>query len=157
MGKTLLGFMMLLLGWHVGTAQFAVQSYDVPEDFSQHDMATDALENVVVCGAFPMSFGGLAIAYKYTSSGALAWSVSAASINTLKATEVAIDQSGNVFLAGNTSGNGQLTGGPVWTTPGTFLVKYSPSGTLLWAQHFSAIVLTGMSCTSNGDVILAGI
>jgi hypothetical protein len=70
---------------------------------------------------------------------------------------IAADRQGNILLAGKTSSTFEL--GTVNLPPGHFLLKLSPSGTLLWARAMSSTGdarLTSLATGEHGSIALGG-
>ena len=75
---------------------------------------------------------------------------------------VATDRNGNVFVAGSFLGDTMLVGGIILANAGNqniFLVKYSPSGTVLWAKRYGGMYTDGATALATdtlGNVYIAG-
>jgi len=129
-----------------------------------YGVSADSSGNVYVSGYTPGALPGQtnlgspdAFVQKYNSSGALQWTRQFGTNNGDFGYEVAVDTSGNVHVAGHTSGAfaGQTSSG---STDG-FVVKYNGSGTLQWARQFSIGIYTygeSVSVDSNGNVFVGG-
>jgi hypothetical protein len=70
---------------------------------------------------------------------------------------VAVDASGNVYVAGFTAGglDGNTNAGDL----DFFLVKYSPAGERLWTRQFGTArldIANGVAVNASGNVYLAG-
>lgn len=99
-------------------------------------IAADALGNAYVAGGATSPVGGTTDAYvaKLSPSGQLVWSAYLGGIRSDTATSVALDASGNVYIAGDTSSNDfparaeNPTLGPL--TPWVFAARFAPDGTL---------------------------
>ncbi|WNG20262.1 DNRLRE domain-containing protein [Cystobacter fuscus] len=144
-------------------------------------MATDGTGAFVVAGTytgngslggatFPGQ-GGLMLG-RFRADGSHEWSraypQAAAS---LTATGVALTPLGNILVVGTYAGSPDLGTGPFPSTsvwyPGTFIAKFSPSGQLVWARGFSAIVnaaegdagairAQAVATDANGSLIVTG-
>jgi len=86
------------------------------------------------------SSGNNVVLVKYNSSGTAEWARTVSVGNAYSSfIAVAVDSSGNVYAAGNQSGNGTYTYGTGVSAQGTsgdnvVLVKYNSSGTALWVR-----------------------
>ena len=118
-------------------------SSDVDEGFG---IACDASNNVYVTGYVqesvegnPYAGNGDAVLAKYNSDGARQWLRQWGTVNADTPHAIRIDASGNVYLAGYTTGNlyGTKAGGR-----DIFVAKFDPSGTPLWGTQMG---------TSEGD------
>jgi hypothetical protein len=102
-------------------------------------VATDGSGNVYVVGdttgniAGTASNNGAAFVRKYDLNGTVVWTRQFGNATTTRATSVAPDSSGNVYVAGYT---GALLGGTYYGTNDAFLRKYDSSGNVLWTQQF---------------------
>jgi hypothetical protein len=128
--------------------------------------AVDAAGNVYVTGCF---IGNLTIGAsyvvgaastknmfiaKFNTSGALTWVQSATGGGNLGGSGVAVDQSGNVYVAGvlqNTLNFGGISLTNAATSYNAFLVKYNSSGAIQWARQAG-----GTNGASYLDVALDG-
>ena len=127
------------------------------------DVGTDASGNIFVCGQFSdtITFGtthyntiqNAVFIIKYNSAGAEQWFVRAGGISSI-ANGLAVDNSNNVYITGDYTGNIIFFGSPNNTLAGAysnriFLVKYSNSGTYLWGKEDAS-----SSAVSSRDVAL---
>jgi hypothetical protein len=94
-------------------------------------------------GAHQTSLGGAADAFicKFTSSGALLWSTYYGGSSSDEAGSVAVDGSGDVYVAGNTQSTTAIsTPGAAQVTHGGsydgFIVKFSANGARQWGSYF---------------------
>jgi hypothetical protein len=103
-----------------------------------------------------------AFVWKLTSSGAFAWAQSFGSADYDTATAIAVDPQGNFYLTGAfsdtvTFGSTTLTAGPDFDT---FVVKLSPTGSVIWADGLVGpggwSKGQGIAIDSGGDVELGG-
>lgn len=142
---------------------------------SGHGIAVDADQNVYVTGHFYpiLDFGnGIALTNKnnrvnifvakYNSSGAIQWAQGAVAAFSHY---LALDQSRNVFIAGELqTGNGQF-GSVILTNAGWsdfFLAKFDSNGMFGWATSGRAGVSTtaylgGLGIDTNGNTLVAGV
>ncbi|UOQ64717.1 SBBP repeat-containing protein [Hymenobacter volaticus] len=122
------------------------------------DIATDAAGNVYVTGS---SYGISTNSYdyttlKYSTSGQLQWVSqyigSGTSTDNDLASNLALDNAGNVYVAGNSYRNNQ----------GDYLtVKYSNGGTQLWASRYNGPangydLMRDLAVDANGSVYITG-
>ncbi|WP_406699029.1 tandem-95 repeat protein [Singulisphaera sp. Ch08] len=99
-------------------------------------------------------------------SGDLGYALSFGGIVSDQANEVATDSAGNIYVAGQFQGTPDLDPNPATTVNLTsaggtdaFLAKFSPSGSLLWAQRMGGTGNdrgTGLAVDVAGDIVLAG-
>jgi len=136
-------------------------------------VAVDGNGNVLVGAYFQGSvdFGGgvltsaggydVVIA-KYSAAGAHLWSRRFGGTGNEIVNGIALDGSGNIYLAGSLSGTGNL-GGASLTSAGqqdAFLAKYSPQGDPLWSERFGGIYpdsIASIAVDSQGNVIATGL
>ena len=112
-------------------------------------IAIDALGNIYVTGTFYQSatFNNTTISCptktgtflaKYNSTGQFQWATAAGSCcDTTKSNSISLDENGNVYLTGYFK-NETKFGSYNFTANGTsdiFLVKYDPSGNVVWAKQ----------------------
>jgi uncharacterized delta-60 repeat protein len=163
----------------VGTQDFFVTKYNSSgtklwtrqlgppsQDAYGYGAATDASGNIIVVGS---TWGGLDgntltgstdfFVTKYDSTGAKLWTrqLGVASYYT-EAHAVATDSSGNIFVAGFTSG--ALDGNTLTGAEDFFLTKYDSTGTKVWTRQLGAdLSLTrayGVATDSSGNIFVAG-
>ena len=150
-----------------------------PDDYG-YAIATDPNNgDVVVTGQHSSNglydFGGGLVAItsgintfliRYTSAGALVWAKSMKGFSQDSGRAVAVDNSGNVLLTGQTQGPIDLGGGsnlPYVSNPqfsNGFLAKYNAAGAHVWSLAFgSAIGLSeglGIAVDGSGNVAITG-
>lgn len=112
-------------------------------------ISTDTDGNALVTGYFSslsINFGttsltnngyGNIFVLKYDSTGNVVWAKSVGGTNDDEATSVSTDTTGNVFVTGYFSSPSITFGSTTFTNAGTvniFVVKYNPSGNILWAK-----------------------
>ncbi|HKO53356.1 MAG TPA: SBBP repeat-containing protein [Polyangiaceae bacterium] len=114
--------------------QFGSSAYD-----TALGVATDGSGNVYVVGytngniAATASNNGAAFVRKYDLNGTVVWTRQFGSASTTRATSVAPDSSGNLYVAGYTEA---LLQGTHYGSDDAFLRKYDSSGNVLWTQQF---------------------
>ncbi len=142
-------------------------------------VATDAAGNVVAIGEFgtpSMTFGTTVLTnagvlstnsrdifiVKYDSVGNMLWVKSAGGDGEDYGSSICTDANGNIFATGNfgsdsiTFGTTTLFNDTVWSM---FVVKYDPSGNVLWAKTAKATWTndgTGISTDTAGNVLVTG-
>lgn len=144
-------------------------------------ISTDASGNVFAAGSF--GFNGTAITFgtttlttvgnrdlfvvKYGASGNVLWAKSAGGISHDDPTGIAIDAGGNVLVIGSfdspfiTFGNITLTSASAYGNGSSdiFIVKYDPSGNVLWAKSAGGIYNDygkGISTDADGNIFVTG-
>ena len=154
----------------------------VGNDFLQ-DIVTDNADNSYALGYFtdkitnPTTIGSSGntannvFIFKYGTSGSLTWSklINSSGSNNINGYRIAVDNAGNVFIAGSCSGSsiffngfdakGTLAG-PNSLQTDCFVAQYNSAGALVWVRAIgSAPVedeILDLSLDSNGDVYVTG-
>jgi uncharacterized delta-60 repeat protein len=114
--------------------------------------------SVLVTGHSYASFGALdqVVVAKFSSSGALLWNTIYGDDDAIEyGNELAVDDAGNVFVAGHSQGN---LGGINQGNYDVFLAKHAGDGTLLWVKSFGDSVdnyVYDIRVNPSGDVDLA--
>ncbi len=93
---------------------------------------------------------------QYSSSGNLAWVRQLGSSNSDEIKGIAVDASGNIFVAGQTDGN---LAGPSAGLTDAFIAKYATNGTQTWLQQFGSGVddaASGIAVDASGDAYISG-
>jgi len=128
--------------------QFGSSEYD-----GALGVATDGSGNVYVVGsttgniAGTASSNGAAFVRKYDLNGTVVWTRQFGTATTMtRATSVAADSSGNIYVAGYTSA---LLGATYYGTDDCFLRKYDSGGNVLWTQQFG----TTWTDSANGVAV----
>lgn len=95
------------------------------------DVAVDAANNVYVTGAIFFATDDYRIAtIKYSSAGIISWTaVYTGGYNYNQGTKIKVDASGNVYVTGNSYGNG--------SSSDYITIKYNSAGTQLWAARYN--------------------
>lgn len=140
-------------------------------------VATDGSGNIIVAGGFQGSigFGGptftttgssigssdVFVAKLNASSGNHVWSAAFGASDADRATSVAVDSSGNVFVAGTFQDTVDFGGGPLTSigAEDVFLIKLDSAGTLLWSNRIGSTLNDQeprISVDELGDVYLTG-
>ena len=131
-----------------GTVQWAKKAGGSRDDRGQ-GIAVDHSGNIYVTGTFSQSatFASTTITNsgsnssflaKYNSSGTLQWvKASGACCDTTKSNCIALDETGNIYIAGYFNVTTKF-GSTQFNTAGgydVFITKYDPSGNVLWAKR----------------------
>lgn len=134
----------------------------------------DALGNIIVCGAtyssgwiaggFDTTWGGSGDAFvaKLTASGELLWAAYLGGEGDDAARAVAVDNQGNIFVAGYTRSSGWVSGGYDTSYGGygdAFVAKISPQGEHVWSTYLGGAAYDGAEaviCDADGNVYAAG-
>ncbi|CAA6822401.1 MAG: 3-ketoacyl-CoA thiolase (EC @ Acetyl-CoA acetyltransferase (EC, partial [uncultured Aureispira sp.] len=128
------------------------------------DCAIDNTGNVYLVGYFE-TFNGdnNAFLLKYNSTGTRQWAVSYGGSNFDEGYGCALDQAGNVYLAGSaSSSSGIASNGYQNTTGGSydaFLAKFNAAGVREWATYYGGTAIDrGNACATDGmgNIYLAG-
>ncbi|MGA2092547.1 MAG: SBBP repeat-containing protein [Sedimentisphaerales bacterium] len=134
-----------------------VSTYNGTGNFDDYAyvITTDSSGNVYVSGRCQGIISYDIVTVKYDSAGNLLWSVSYDgpnhSMDTPKA--IAVDNSGNVYVAGQRYPNGSSTA--YYTT-----IKYDPNGNQLWVSyyggHSSSDTANAIAVDNSGNVYVTG-
>jgi hypothetical protein len=140
------------------------------------DLAVDTNGNVIVVGYFgtKLTLGTLPTATltsqggydvfvaKLDSDGDPLWASGFGGSSNQQAYSVAVDTTGNLFVAGNFAGS-LTAGGTTLTSAGgktdAFVLKLAPDGAVLWAKRFGDGAdqrAWGIGVTGQGDPVLTG-
>lgn len=161
-----------------GTVLWASTAVGISSDLV-YGAATDASGNVFITGHFDsptLAFGTSTLLnvsggssdifiVKYSPSGTVLWASSAGGVSSDLSYGISSDASGNVFVTGGFESSTITFGTNTLTNSGAgnsdvFIVKYSPSGIVLWASSVGGNTYfdtgKGVSTDINGNVFLAG-
>lgn len=141
---------IIVAGYFKGTANFGTPDNTHP--------ATD----LVSSGTADMFLA------KYNTAGQHLWSYRFGGTSDETVTAIALDASGNIFVAGYYVSGTANFGGSTFTSKldiygqssyDAFIAKYSPSGQHLWSYSFGGANIDGFNCLavdSQGNVVVAG-
>jgi hypothetical protein len=155
----------------VAPSQWALRFGGIGNE-SGNAVAVDNNGNIFVAGYFmgATDFGGGILASaggydlvlaKYSPAGAHIWSRRFGGAGNELVTSIALDASGNIFLAGSLYLTANF-GGADLTSAGdadAFVAKYSPQGEPIWSQRFGANfpdVIKSIATDSQGNVVVSG-
>jgi hypothetical protein len=100
---------------------------------------------------------------KYNAAGVRQWIRQLGTTQSEKANAVAVDGSGNVYVAGNTAGglDGHTNAGSsdAFLKSDAYLTKYDTNGTKQWTRQLGAIdedVANGVAVDTSGNILVAG-
>jgi hypothetical protein len=144
-----------------GTTKWTTQFGTSNEDYVT-DIALDGTGNTYVCGYTFGSLGGAsaggydAFVAKLDSSGAILWTRQMGTSMFDRASGIAVDDSNNVYITGETFGDlrGTNKGGP-----DAFVAKFNSSGTRQWTKQFGtrqADYGKSIAVTSSGTMFIGG-
>ncbi|MBS1914244.1 MAG: SBBP repeat-containing protein [Bacteroidetes bacterium] len=154
-------------GWLLWARRFGGSGND-----SAHSIAVDANGNVYVAGAFfgtanvgpnNLNSSGDAdlLVAKYDPSGTVLWATRGGSVGRDVARAIAIDNSGNAYVAGTFAGN--VTLGPSTLVSSgfqdAFIARCSPAGTFDWAQRGGSAgndEAIGVAADGSGNCVMVG-
>jgi hypothetical protein len=131
---------------------------------SPNSAAMDSEGNIYITGGTDGSFEGYSNAggndiflIKYDLNGNKQWVTQFGTVTDEQDPSVAVDPSGNIYVAGNTSGG--LDGNANLGSQDFFLVKFDPSGNKLWTKQFGTgnwdnVVM--IKTDSGGNIYLVG-
>ncbi len=141
------------------TRQLGTQGNDYGEG-----VAIDSSGDVYVTGGTDGSLDGNTSAggtdiyvAKYDATGAKLWTRQVGTENNDYGNDIAVDNSGNVYVTGWTGGN--LDGTTVVTGDDFFILKYDASGTLQWKKQYGTAVndyAYGIDVDTAGNVYVTG-
>jgi hypothetical protein len=135
-------------------------------------LALDSNGNAYIAGIFggTVDFGGTTLTSagsadiyvaKVNSSGSFAWATRAGGSNSGLVSGLALDSSGNAYIAGHFQGTANF-GGTTLTSAGNwnaYVVKVSNSGSFVWAIRVggsSGDIADRLVIDSNGNIYIAG-
>ena len=151
--------------WQIAIAIGSTGNYQLATHDFANGVVTDSSGNVYVTGGTKGGLDGNTSAgntdlfvLKYNSSGTKQWTKQLGSSGRDSANAIAIDSSGNLYVAGITYG------GLDWNTNSgandLFVVKYNSSGTKQWTEQLgtpSSDAANAVATDSSGNVYVAGV
>ena len=144
-----------------GTVQWARQIGTGAADRA-HGIAVDGAGNSYITGgtygdlASPSQGGKDAFIAKYDSGGTMQWTCQIGTSSYDVATGIALDGSGNMWIAGGTDGD---LGGPNQGARDAFVVKCDSTGAVLWASQIGCAFTDeayDVAVDGNGNVYITG-
>lgn len=163
-----------------GDVIWAISFGGTSSDYSSK-IDSDASGNIMITGYFKsesISFGAITLTNpnvgndartffvaKINSEGNVLWASTALSDSNCTGNDVESDNDGNIIVTGSFDGNSTTFGtitlnNTQWIYSDIFIVKYSASGDVLWAQSFGGTNedgATGLATDNNGNINLIGI
>ncbi|GAB3518087.1 NHL repeat-containing protein [Emticicia fontis] len=158
---------------NTGHLLWAKQAASGPGEVEVRDIALDASGNIFITGAFStnITFGantftssGIKDIFlaKYATDGALQWVQQAGGIYDDMSNGLAIDGTGNIYIAGGIEGTVTF-GGAIFPWTGkmhAFVAKFKPDGTVEWLRRGVGTtgndVANGVVADTNGGVTIVG-
>jgi len=151
--------------WQIAIAIGSTGNYQLATHDFANGVVTDSSGNVYVTGGTKGGLDGNTSAgntdlfvLKYNSSGTKQWTKQLGSSGRDSANAIAIDSSGNLYVAGITYG------GLDWNTNSgandLFVVKYNSSGTKQWTEQLgtpSSDAANAVATDSSGNVYVVGV
>jgi hypothetical protein len=150
-----------------GTKQLGTTAVD-----TGNAVAVDGSGNVYVAGSTDDDLDGVGVGdpalggrdfvlVKFAPDGTLLWSRQLGTVATDEANAVAVDGAGNVYVAGNTSGDldGAGIGDPLFGGDDFFLVKFDPAGSLLFTRQLGTVATdegNAVAVDGSGNIYVAG-
>jgi hypothetical protein len=142
-----------------------------PEEDVAHNLAVDSSGNSYILGSFKATavFGSTTITskgktdlciVKVDPSGKVLWVISGGGSGVDLADDIALDNAGNIFVAGSILGPANF--GSIKITPqsaeAAIVAKLDPSGKFLWVSqaHGSSILTQGVAVDSKGNSYVTG-
>ncbi len=134
------------------------------------DVAIDNSGNVIVTGSFwgdSMHFGAITLVNyfypeddiviaKYNGAGTILWAKRIGAGSSDFGKSVITDNSGNIYLTGESDGSFPTFGSVTATGTGDmFIVKYDSLGNEIWAKWYPAVA-NGIACDLAGNIIVTG-
>ena len=151
--------------WQIAFALGSTGTYQLATHDYANGVVTDSSGNIYVTGGTKGGLDGNTsqgntdlFLLKYNSSGTKQWTKQLGSSGRDSANAIAIDSSGNLYVAGMTFG------GLDWNTNSgandLFVVKYNSSGTKQWTEQLgtpSSDAANAVATDSSGNVYVAGV
>jgi hypothetical protein len=97
---------------------------------------------------------------KFDTTGKVVWAIKEGWTAADATTGFAIDESGNIFLAGSYGGDSTIINGDTLRNGQAYLMKYNSSGTFQWIREFTAsnqvLISRGISVDHQDNVYVTG-
>jgi len=156
-----------------GNVLWAKRAGGMSED-GAYSVAVDASGNIYMAGWFEsltITFGSTTLTNagweniflaKYDANGNVLWAKRAGGTNHDWAASVAVDTSGNIYVAGSFNSSTITFGSDTLTNAGgydIFLAKYAPNGNVLWAKSAGGTsydVVISVAVDASGNIYVAG-
>ncbi len=153
-----------------GVPQWVKRFGDAADQFGE-GIAVDTSGNVYVTGYFfgtvdfgtgPLTSNGYDIVVaKYTTNGVGVWAKVLGGSSSDMGQAIAVDGSGNVYVAGQFAATVDFGGGPLTSAGGFdgFLAKYTTNGAFVWAKRVggtSVDNVTGVGVDASGNPTIVG-
>jgi hypothetical protein len=136
------------------------------------DMAVDKAGNIYITGIYVGTMkldntvmntkGGFDIfVAKFSSSGSLIWAKTAGGVDYDKATSIAVDPDGNVFIGGFFASTSHFGTDSITSRGGddAFMAKYDPNGNIQWVKSVGGLANEeswGITADNSGNAYLSG-
>jgi len=148
------GYDIFLVKYNNSGAQEWNQTWGEANNDEGYGIALDSTGSIYVVGINVVTPGtdNDMVLVKYNSFGVQQWNRTWGGGNDDRGYDVAVDDSGNIFVTGNT-----VSFGP--GECGTFVVKYSSAGTQLWNQTWGGgdrEYGSGIALAQSGNIYLTG-
>ncbi|MBI3511563.1 MAG: T9SS type A sorting domain-containing protein [Bacteroidetes bacterium] len=161
-----------------GNVIWAKSAGGISSDLS-YSISTDSNGNIFITGSFyssTIAFGAITLSNAditgntydffvagYDAFGNVIWATSAGGISSDAGASISTDASGNIFVTGFFGSSTITFGNITLTNPGNhdfFVTKYSPSGTVIWANNAGGNTVNGgnsISTDASGNVFVTGL
>ncbi|MBL0048902.1 MAG: SBBP repeat-containing protein [Bacteroidetes bacterium] len=175
--KKLSNFLVLFVGFSISAAAQDIQwAKNYGNTGYGYDVAVDDNGNSYMVGSFDgasITFGGTTLTnanagygdiyvVKVNTSGTVVWAKRAGQTGSDYAYGVAVDKSGNVYVAGSYYNNAITFGATTLSNSGAadaFVVKYNSSGTVVWAKKAGGAyseTASSVAVDTSGNVLVTG-
>lgn len=129
---------------------------------------TNSADSIATVGAYQTVIGGLTDAFvaKFSTSGVRQWATFFGGTGDDKATGIACDATGNVYITGVTNSTSAISSTGAYQaafgggTNDAFIVKFNSTGVRQWATYYGGSgddQGKGISCDVGGNIFITGI